>query len=167
MGRYPAPGDLVLVTLQTDTVMLDPNNVRSLAVGSDLNALYGDYWRLLSDDGSGPALVLKDFYAYQNFAGGYRYHRYLGAAERRSAPNRYRPFYLTGAGSVFKLEVTDANRAWQILDQWTQQGLDLPAWAVTEYGRSGFALWQTCPYLPENGYGEIAVNLRWHWDEQI
>jgi hypothetical protein len=44
-------------------------------------------------------------------------------------------------------------------------GLPLPVWALAEYGQYNRELWETCPFVPENGYGEIAVNLAWHWKE--
>ena len=92
---------LVLVTLQSDAITLDPNLVRSLPLDQDLHELYATYWHDISDG----ALALDDFFAHQGFEGGYLYHRYLGSAEGADNPNRYRPYYLTLAGSLFKLRV--------------------------------------------------------------
>jgi hypothetical protein len=150
---------LVLVTLQSDAIMLAPEVVRSLPLGQDLNEVYSAYWFELSDG----ALTLDDFFAHQGFEGGYRYHRYLGAAERKSRPHNYRPYYLTLAGSLFKLRVTNEINASKLLTRWLSGGLPLPKWALNEYGRYNRPIWETCPFVPENGYGEIAVNLAWHW----
>lgn len=150
---------LALVTLQSDAIMLDPDTVRSLPLGQDLYEAYAAYWHDLSNG----ALALDDFYAHQGFEGGYLYHRYLGAAERSNHPNRYRPYYLTLAGSLFKLRVVNEEIATQLLTRWLTGGLPLPKWALIEYGQYKRPLWETCPFVPENGYGEIAVNLAWHW----
>lgn len=152
-----------LVTLQSDTIMLSPNIVRSLPLGQDLYEAYAAYWQDLSEG----ALKLDDFFAHQGFEGGYRYHRYLGATERKNRPNRYRPYYLTLAGSLFKLEVMDEEKATNFLTKWLLCGLPLPKWALEEYGQYRCPLWESCPFVPENGYGEIAVNLDWHWEKRI
>lgn len=154
---------LALITLQSNAIMLDPETVRTLPLGHDLHEAYATFWHDISDG----ALTLEDFFAHQGFEGGYLYHRYLGGAERKSRPNRYRPYYLTLAGSVFKLQVTDEINATKILTRWLSVGLPLPKWAVNEYGQYSRPLWETCPFVPENGYGEISVNLDWHWDNRI
>jgi hypothetical protein len=111
-------------------------------------------------------LELVDYFAHQNFQGGYLYHRYLGAGESKQKPKHYYPYYLTGAGSVFLLKVKDENAAREIVQRWENLGLDLPAWAIQEYGQYDRELWQNCPFVPENGYGEVVVNLDWHWIKQ-
>ncbi|MDQ1261071.1 MAG: hypothetical protein QG575_252 [Euryarchaeota archaeon] len=154
---------LVLVTLQSNAIMLDPADVRSLPLGMDLHELYAAYWQDLSEG----SLKLDDFFAHQGFEGGYLYHRYLGAAERDYHPNRYRPYYLTLDGSLFKLRVVDKEKAIVLLNRWLTCGLQLPKWALDEYGQYNRPVWKNCPFVPENGYGEIAVNLDWHWDHRI
>jgi hypothetical protein len=154
---------LALITLQSDAIMLDPATSRSLSLGQNLYEAYTAYWH----DLSGGALELDDFFAHQGFEGGYLYHRYLGAAERTHSPNRYRPYYLTLAGSLFKLKVKDEPRATELLNRWLANGLPLPRWALDEYGQKDMAIWRTCPFVPENGYGEVAVNLSWHWQKRI
>ena len=151
----------VIVTLQTDALMLDPQDVLALPPGTDLSALYADFWSALSRS----ELKLVDFFAHQHFQGGYLYHRYLGAAERAAHPNQYYPYYLTGAGSVFILEPTGPGPQ-VCLERWLQCGLDLPDWAGKKYSLPGASLWQTCPFVPQNGYGEIVVNLDTHWTDQ-
>jgi CRISPR/Cas system CSM-associated protein Csm3 (group 7 of RAMP superfamily) len=159
--------DLAVVSLQTDTLMLDPHAVSELAAGEDLYRLYSDYWQKASNpDGQAPCLELVDFFASQNFQGGYLYHRYRGAGNGTQKQGQYYPYYLTGAGSVFVLSVTDPERARACLGKWLKSGLDLPGWADKSYALDGYALWQSCPFVPENGYGEIAVNLKWHWEKR-
>lgn len=165
LSRPPIADGIALVTLQSDALMLQPERVRELPPGSSLRLLYADYWAKLSDS----AVELEDFFAHQGFEGGYLYHRYLGAAERASRPDRYRPYYLTRAGSVFKLRIQDPAAARPLLDRWLSQGLPLPAWAQKEYGEEfpATALWQQCPFVAAAGYGDIAVNLTWHWDKAL
>jgi len=155
---------VILVTLQSDAIMVDPEQVRQLSPAGDLHDLYAAYWGEISKDvSSSPCLELNDFFAQQTFEGGYFYHRYLGAAERAEKPDQYCPYYLTCAGSVFKLRAVDEARARAHLARWVRSGLDLPEWAKAAYGRYGRPLWKNCPFVPENGYGEIAINLDWHW----
>ena len=164
LERKPGLVDgLAIVTLQTDAIMLEAEAVARLQPHEDLHALYAAFWQEISDG----ALILEDFFAHQGFEGGYLYHRKLGAAERQQAPNRYRPYYLTRAGSVFRLKAQDEARAEALLARWQQQGLPWPQWAKTAYGAYDRAYWENCPFVPENGYGEIIVNLAWHWEKRI
>lgn len=163
LNRALIEDGLVLVTLQSDAIMLDPGIVRSLPLDQDLHEAYATYWH----DLSGGALTLDDFFAHQGFEGGYLYHRYLGAAERKNRPSRYRPYYLTLAGSLFKLRVADEVNVPMLLTRWLSGGLPLPKWALAEYGQYNRALWKNCPFVPENGYGEVTVNLAWHWERRI
>lgn len=159
--------DEVILTLQTDSIMLNPEEVRHLKLGDDLFQPYAEYWNEISTrNGSESCLELMDFFAHQNFQGGYLYHRYLGAGERKQKPKSYYPYYLTRAGSVFRLKVKDAKVARECVESWLKGGLDFPAWAHKKYGQYDRSLWQNCPFVPENGYGEIIVNLDLHWAKQ-
>lgn len=80
---------------------------------------------------------------------------------------KYYPFYLTGAGSVFVLKATIKEKAMQKIDEWKTKGLPIPEWAKKKYQKNGKELWQTCPYIPENGYGEVMINLKFHFDNRI
>ncbi len=53
------------------------------------------------------------------------------------------------------------------IEKWSKTGLPLPKWANEKYRRDDKAgnHWSNCPYIPQNGYGEIAVNLPIHWDK--
>jgi hypothetical protein len=160
--------DLALVALQSDALILDPDCVRELQPGEDLGSLYAGFWKEISGkDGSDPCLEMVDFFAAQCFKGGYLYHRYLGSIERQQKPNHYRPYYLTTAGSLFKLKVLNQEKARRCLETWIHRGLEFPAWAVNEYGQYGGLIWKTCPFVRENGYGEIAVNLAVHWEKKM
>jgi hypothetical protein len=162
LSKQPIENDLAIVTLQTDAIMLDPAKVRELPLSQDLYELYAEFWRQLSGGG----LKLLDFFSHQGFEGGYLYHRKLGSVERETRPNHYRPYYLTKAGSVFKLRAEKEAKVHQLLVQWQTKGLPWPDWALTQYGGYEREYWQVCPFVPENGYGEIAVNLAWHWDKR-
>lgn len=155
--------DYAVITLQADALMLNPEEVEKLAPGEDLKSLYSAYWQqICTQENKVPCLELVDFFANQNFQGGYLFHRYLGAGK----DSEYYPYYLTGAGSVFILRSVNPESARACLSRWLNRGLDLPAWALEKYNQGGRALWQNCPFVPENGYGEIAVNLKWHWQRQ-
>lgn len=139
-----------IVTLMSHAILPDPVH---LGLGTGEKELLDEY-RAAWSDLSGGSLELSHFFARQSLAGG----AYLrGRFGRRSAA--YHPYVLTNPGSVFVFKAAadegalGAQRA--ILDGWITRGLGLPSWARQRYGND----WQSCPYLPENGYGEIAVNL--------
>ena len=136
-----------IITLQTPTLLCDPNEIAQ----SGLLTAYRNVWKQLSAD----SLDLKHFYAQQSLAGG----RYLW--QRFQSGKDYSPWLLTNAGSVFVLkpELGQETKAQDCIGQWMAQGLPLPNWAENRYGNH----WTTCPFLPEGGYGEIAVNLEIHW----
>ena len=69
---------------------------------------------------------------------------------------KYLPLVLTDPGSVFVFEVKDRNKAEGDVRTWQEKGLPLPQTVTNEHGKA----WQDHPYLPENGFGEIAVNLQ-------
>lgn len=142
----------IIITLQSDALMLNPKDV---ITNSNLQALYENFW----NDISGETLKLSHFFAHQKLLGGYLVHRYGKEGEP------YYPYYLTAAGSVFVLELNgDAVDREKKIDHWKTSGLDAPNWAKELYGKRGEKLnWENCPYVPENGYGEIKVNLSWHW----
>jgi hypothetical protein len=143
-----APRDGVwIVTLQTPALVCDQTAV----ISSGLLAAYREVFSQLS----GNSLTLQHFFAQQSLAGG----NYLW---KRFQPGRdYSPWLLTNAGSVFVLKAASGkeSEAQKCIDQWLAHGLPLPDWAAARYGNH----WTTCPFLPEGGYGEIAVNLDIHW----
>ena len=141
------------VTLQTPALLCDPRTLHGAADQAETHAAYQKTWEALSNG----ILQLDRFYAAQSLAGGeYVYHRFLGG-------KTYYPFLLTDPGSVFVLKTTaNAATARPIIEKWLRSGLPLPEWAHDTYGNGLRLDWHTCPYVPENGFGEVAVNLSCH-----
>jgi hypothetical protein len=154
-----------IITLQTHAVLADPSQLVApeQRTPEKLKEHYADIWKKLSRE----QLELSHFYATQRLAGG----QYVGS--RFQAGRAYNPWLLTEAGSVFVLKLasgTEADAVKQV-EAWRQHGLPLPDWTRDAYGLKNDPAkpgndWKLCPYLPENGYGEIAVNLDVHWDHQ-
>jgi CRISPR/Cas system CSM-associated protein Csm3 (group 7 of RAMP superfamily) len=138
-----------IVTLQTPALLL---NHSSNVIGADGKALFGAYAEAWSEL-SGAALKLQRLFARQSLAGGYLARRF-----RPSKP--YNPFLLTELGSVFVLKEAPAQqkKVKDLLTEWLRYGLPLPARIEGEYGSD----WKSNPYVLENGFGEIAVNMRIH-----
>jgi len=76
----------------------------------------------------------------------------------------YYPYVLTEAGSVFVLEL-QSPLADEALNRFVENGLSLPSQIIALFPEEEdhYEHWKNCPYVPENGYGEIIVNLDWHW----
>ncbi len=148
-----------IITLQTDALMFDASQlVKGNKQRDDdfLKKVYEAYWEQVLD-GSGS---LKRFFTRQKMVGGYLAKRFRTGAD-------YYPDVLTEAGSVFVLEISDEIKAKEKLELFVKQGLPLPDDVLLTIKQRGKELWQTCPFVPENGYGEIAVNLPWHWDKSL
>lgn len=143
------PGNLWVVTLQTPALLCDPRQLHESSTAAELKAAYQDTWSALSKD-----LTLVRYFARQELAGGY----YLRNRFQHGAP--YRPFLLTSAGSVFVFQGDAGSK----LRDWVTKGLPPAPWVCEVYGRGCKEddLWKYCPYIRENGYGEIAVNLKTH-----
>lgn len=144
-------GEEVIVVLQSDCLMVNPEDLQDKQDEQTLRRLYGKYWRNISNDN----LELVDYFAMQKLVGGYLVKRY-------QSQKPYYPFYLTQAGSVFRLKQKGAS-----VSRFVNEGLPVPAWAEDKYGTPGKPLWKSCPFLPQNGYGEIMVNLEWHWQKKL
>jgi hypothetical protein len=144
-------GDTVRLQLQTDALMGNWLALNESAGVEEVEKLYGDAF----DELSVGALKLHNYFARQKLLGGnYFWHRHGAGAP-------YRPWLLTEAGSVFVLEVLEPQAAKEWLERWLERGLPLPAWLDKEALESeakGRPRWQTIPYLPEGGYGEILIN---------
>jgi hypothetical protein len=132
--RAPAPvawrADAWAVTLRTDAVMADPED------GAEAWDAYAAYWARVCPGGR-----LESMFARQRLAGGY-------VARRFRVGDGYRPFWLTEAGSVFLLSgpIRDS------LAALVRDGLPAPVVG----GRP--TDWRSCPYQPQNGWGEIAAD---------
>ena len=156
---------LYVVTLQADTMMVDHKDlINKGQTGEGLNELYKNYWEEISTNGKdGPVFRLERFYAHQVLRTTYE-------SSRSKNGKFYYPFFLTGAGSVFVLSAVDGkeNDAVNLINKWRQRGLPVPKWVKDTYnGGKGEGLWRSCPFVPENGYGEIAVYLQWQKDNYI
>lgn len=139
--------DLVAITLQSPAILCDPRRITRASGQQELLEAYSEAW----DDISSKTLKLVRYFAHQSLAGGFYLHK-------RFQPGKdYAPWLLTDPGSVFLLRKQSGGAdGW--IETSAQNGLELPAWARERYGNH----WTTCPYLAENGYGEIAVNLDVH-----
>jgi len=162
-GRWPSTireldisrNEITVFTLQSDALILDPWELK----GEDKDSLfeaYKEFW----NDISGGTFELKRFFAAQKLRGGY-----LG--KRFRINKKYYPFFLTNAGSVFVLKLKDPTKAEKFGKTWQHCGLPTPDWAFERYGRSSNERldWQKCPFIPENGFGEIIMNLPCHWEQ--
>jgi hypothetical protein len=157
-----------IVALQTPALLCDPRPLDETSGAAELRAAYEQTW----DSLSGGALALVRYFAAQSLAGG----RYL--RERFQAGKPYNPFLLTDAGSVFVLRAKRdeagaenaelKGKAAGLIEAWLAHGLPVPDWAGELYARGDYdgAHWSNNPFVPENGYGEINVNLPVHWDRK-
>lgn len=148
------PENCWIVTLQTPALLCDPDSLDQSSGAASLRQAYAAVWTDLSDN----SLRLVRYFARQALSGGaYQHSRFRQGAA-------YEPFMITEAGSVFILESTGSGDPTQKLSQWERHGLPLPEWVRRRYGANGdrWSLWKTCPFLPENGFGEIALNLPDH-----
>ncbi|MBI1358247.1 MAG: hypothetical protein GC160_28260 [Acidobacteria bacterium] len=147
------------VTLQTPALLTAPG--RQLAKDGTLGMTDAEVlerelraaWSELSDG----SLILVDYFQRCSLSGG----SYLLA--RFSAKGLdYRPYLLSDAGSTFLLAGAEGRqeKAASLLAQWRRKGLPLAESVRHFYGITDDPDWQwrDCPYLPENGYGEIAVD---------
>lgn len=137
-------GKTVRLQLNTPALLIASAQVADQPA-PDLPALY----RQLFADLSGNSLSLSHYFASHRMAGG----KFL---QKRQERESYRPYVLTDAGSVFMFTVNDPEQAKTTLAHWQQQGLPLPPEVRQESGDD----WRRNPYLPQNGYGEVAINLQ-------
>lgn len=145
-----------IITLQTPALLCNPINLNEQSGGKELHDAYQAAIATISKN----SLKLVRFYAQQELLGGYYQH------QRFQTGKSYHPWLMTTAGSVFVLQPESGKEqeAQNAVKNWLVTGLPLPQWAKELYARDGKEgdHWQNCPYLPENGYGEIALNLSCH-----
>lgn len=135
------------LTLQSPALLADPFTLANdwAAQRDTLAEHYANYFKEVA-----PALTLMRFFADQDLRGGF-----LGF---RAKTNAYNPFYITTPGSVFVVKPTnDVKVAQEEITKLQQHGLPLPKWAKDRYGTS----FETNPFLPSDGFGEVAVNLQY------
>jgi hypothetical protein len=129
----PVPGHpgLHAVTLITPALLTDPR-------GGDVQEQYA---RMIAAQTGG---VLLRSFAMRQLAGGYL------ATRRRPYGAYYYPFVLTRPGSVFLIKGADPAKIAKIAKTGFRPISLLEAAELT---------WRNCPFLPENGYGEVRFNL--------
>lgn len=97
-------------------------------------------------------------------AGGEYFHRRFGRLQQ------YKPYLLAEAGSTFLLEPVPGREedARAALEQFARRGLPLRKSVRDYYGipEEREQQWARCPYIPHNGYGEVAVNSQQIWPEE-
>lgn len=149
-------GKYWIVTLQTPALMAAPDQGLNRAFVDETILLnkYNAYWQEISKN----TLKLKRFFAQQKLLGGYLHYRFQNGKP-------YNPFLVTMERSVFILEPEDGGEenGKTFLEKAISRGLPLPEWAKGKYGSD----WNTCPFIPENGYGEIAVNMDCHRSKAV
>jgi hypothetical protein len=138
-------GDLISVTLISDALLF-PTSAVADQVNADLAAIYKNAFANLHDG----ALEYSHHFATQRLAGGnYHHKRYMAGKD-------YQPWILTESGSVFVFKTEDQMKAVELLKSWLQNGLPIPTAVKDAYGDT----WQTQPFIPQNGYGEVTVNAQ-------
>ncbi|MEK7995063.1 MAG: RAMP superfamily CRISPR-associated protein [Planctomycetota bacterium] len=154
------------VTLQTPALLINPgghlapNGAIGSASANLLRLEYEAVWKELSDG----SLALANYFQRVSLAGG----DYMRKRFRQPSP--YRPYLLTDAGSTFLLKPVAGRekKAHDSMTAWVEKGLGLRTRVKQFYGINdvpGEKLWAHCPYLPENGYGEVTVNQESRYPE--
>ncbi len=155
--------DTYIITLQTPAILCNPEELLSYQKANKINNILEEHYREIWNKLSDCYLRLENFFATQTMAGGFYIHK------KFQSDKPYYPFLLTEQGSVFVLKVNGAteeikNKASEKINEWLQKGLPMPEWAKEKYRRNNQSgdHWSNCPYIRENGYGEIVVNLSFH-----
>ena len=148
----PAIPEKCIITLQTDALLFDARSLAQLGSALEMQKVYESYWKELFGD----ACILSNFYARQKMIGGFQAKRF-----RDRQKENYYPYVLTEAGSVFVLE----NVKVDALEELQKTGLPLPEQVAASLPENAY--WQGCPFVPENGYGEFTVNLKWFTEKQL
>ncbi|NOS89057.1 MAG: hypothetical protein HOP34_11065 [Methylococcaceae bacterium] len=148
----PLADKVWIITLQTDTLLGSPEDLNEASGKAELEKMYSDAWHELSQG----QFKLVRYFARQRLSGGKHRHKLM----QQNDNNAYKPWLLTEAGSVFVLQGGEGCA--DIIKQWLAKGLPISAAAKTWYGlgTDEAQVWRYTPFVPENGYGEIAVNLQ-------
>ena len=148
-----------VLTLQTPAILIDPG--RRLAPGGNIGSareedLEGEFQEVWGELSNGSLRMVRYFQRCSLAGGQYFQRRFVGTEAR------YKPYLLSSEGSTFLLEPAAGkeNEARACLDGWLRTGLPLSRSVRRFYGipDDPKVQWRRCPYLPENGYGEITVN---------
>lgn len=133
--------NLYAITLITPAMLVDAQKV---AKRDNPRITFDDYKRYWENAVCGK--LIRAFTTAQ-MAGGYI------ATRRRLYGKTYYPFILTDPGSVFLIENPDLEKLKHALRHGLMPAAQTGGAAIT---------WKNCPYVPENGYGEIFCNLVKH-----
>ncbi|WP_018416296.1 RAMP superfamily CRISPR-associated protein [Teredinibacter turnerae] len=128
----------IAVTLITDAHLIEPIPAHSVIRKPD--DWLAEYQRVIEKLSASTLNVIKIFTEEKLVGGQFFHHRF-------NTNGHYKPRLLTAAGSVLVLEVKQLDEGFKHLNNWFQFGLP-PV---------GGSDWKTNPYLPQNGYGEIAA----------
>lgn len=142
--------DIAVVVLQSDALMFDGMSIAAHHQKPDIQSIYNDYWQEITEH----SCDLVHLFARQKFSGGY-------LAKRYKIYQHYYPFILTEAGSVFVLRIKNREKAEKILQRLQKKGLPLPS-LIARRVPENREPWELCPFVSENGYGEIRINQPWH-----
>jgi hypothetical protein len=154
------PAGVIVIQLQTPALLGLPPDWQTARNSAHVRDIYSRAWAEISNN----QLVLSHYFAAQEMSGGLYLHRRF-----RPPGYPYQPWLLTSAGSVFVFEATAQPEVARLLDGWLQTGLPLAQSLRDHYHFNGgqFELWNECPFVPENGFGEIAVNLHLNWRDRV
>jgi hypothetical protein len=157
--------DRIRIVLRTPALMVRERHLgpAPMAPSGDCGAGYANalalYWKMATN---GAWQIARDtylgvpdmpaFFVRLQFRGGFeaRAHRFFGK-------DILEPFVLTEAGSVFYLERTGTGDAVAALEQLMSNGLPAARWGDTEPTAVGPDDWAECPFVPQNGYGDIQI----------
>lgn len=149
-------GDYALVIcLQSDARLFAFSESVSECNHNDTEQLinsYTDYWQAISKE----SLVLSHYFAEQYLSGG----EYLYKRFNKNSDKPYNPELLTKAGSVFVFNIkqNELELIKSLLYDWCQKGLP----QIDDIDDSNYKKWKINPYIAQNGYGQISVNLSYH-----
>ena len=153
-----------VVTLQSHALLCGPE---PFAVGAkDAPALLEKEYAAAWTEATDGLAEMQAHFAGHSLWGG----RFLASRYFDGTGDRYRPYVLTGPGSVFVLRAVAGKekQAERKLAHLARHGLPLPTiakrgyMAEADWSVESSGLWRCCPFVPENGYGEIAVDLSLH-----
>lgn len=122
------------LTLATPAVL---NDLEALRDGRSLRDDYAAYW-----DGLGYTLLT--FFAAQRLEGGYVALRYP------PRPGACEPYLVTKPGSVFLIKPKGSGDVTPLSD--------LLTFGLPPRGPIAKPEWENCPFLPQNGFGEVHLN---------
>lgn len=142
----PAPEKNVVLVLQTPALIACPEIIRNRGMAKACKEAFN---QLSGNTGLGDKLTSR--FATQSWRGGH----YLWYRFQSGKP--YRPWLLFDAGSTFVFENLSEDQR-NLLTSWMRTGLPMPDWVEKHFKIKGKAPWQWCPYIRENGFGEIALN---------